>query len=174
MLRCACSAEQMRHMHQPAHCLPHTHTHTPSIYAGRWLGCDCHSLRLSGSGCHLPPYCFKHLRHGRCSLMKCGRMSCWCVQVIGISRNEELAWQTVEDLREEFPGAAISYKVRLNYTHARLFGWPASNYTHAGLFGWHAPRHGSATHMRKVSTRLTAHVMRARQMHSSSDGTAGL
>lgn len=35
-----------------------------------------------------------------------------CVQVIGISRNEELAWQTVEDLREEFPGAAISYKVK--------------------------------------------------------------
>jgi hypothetical protein len=36
----------------------------------------------------------------------------WSVQVIGISRNEELAWQAVEDLKEEFPGAAISYKVR--------------------------------------------------------------
>jgi NAD(P)-dependent dehydrogenase (short-subunit alcohol dehydrogenase family) len=32
-------------------------------------------------------------------------------EVIGISRNEELAWQAVEDLREEFPGAAVSYKV---------------------------------------------------------------
>lgn len=31
--------------------------------------------------------------------------------MIGISRNEGLAWQTVEDLKEEFPGAAISYKV---------------------------------------------------------------
>lgn len=34
-------------------------------------------------------------------------------EVIGISRNEELAWQAIEDLREEFPGAAISYKVCL-------------------------------------------------------------
>ena len=33
------------------------------------------------------------------------------LQVVGISRNEELAWQAVEDLKEEFPGAAISYKV---------------------------------------------------------------
>jgi hypothetical protein len=33
------------------------------------------------------------------------------LQVIGISRNGELAWQAVEDLREEFPGAAISFKV---------------------------------------------------------------
>lgn len=32
-------------------------------------------------------------------------------EVIGISRNEERAWQAVKDLREEFPGATISYKV---------------------------------------------------------------
>jgi hypothetical protein len=31
--------------------------------------------------------------------------------VIGISRNGELAWQAAEDLREEFPGADISFKV---------------------------------------------------------------
>ena len=39
------------------------------------------------------------------------------LQVIGISRNEELAWQAVEDLKEEFPGAAISYKVLMPAVH---------------------------------------------------------
>lgn len=43
--------------------------------------------------------------------MHCRRFTC-VRQVIGIGRNEELCWQVVEDLKEEFPHAAISYKVR--------------------------------------------------------------
>jgi hypothetical protein len=63
-------------------------------------------------------------------------LSLHCPQVIGISRNEELAWQAVEDLQEEFPGAAISYKVWMTAVHTAYGPSPLSCSPTPAWCGW--------------------------------------